>query len=220
MFSKFRADDINYLEKNYTFAFENKKSMEKQLYIIGGCNGAGKTTASYTILPDILNCKNFVNADEIARGLSPFAPEQAAIEAERMMLSNISLLLEENKTFSIETTLTTRSYVNLILRAQSQGYKVNLLYFWLDSPDLAIKRVAQRVSEGGHNIPDETIRRRYHAGINNLFKLFIPIVDSWYVLDNSDSRDAKVVIVAKGEKNGKKEIKDISVYNKIKSYVR
>lgn len=77
-----------------------------------------------------------------------------------------------------------------------------------------------RVSEGGHNIPDETIRRRYHAGINNLFKLFIPIVDSWYVLDNSDSRDAKVVIVAKGEKNGKKEIKDISVYNKIKSYVR
>jgi predicted ABC-type ATPase len=137
-----------------------------------------------------------------------------------MMLSNISLLLEENKTFSIETTLATRSYVNLILRAQSQGYKVNLLYFWLDSPDLAIKRVAQRVSEGGHNIPDETIRRRYHAGINNLFKLFIPIVDSWYVLDNSDSRDAKVVIVAKGEKNGKKEIKDISVYNKIKSYVR
>lgn len=117
--------------------------MEKQLYIIGGCNGAGKTTASYTILPDILNCKNFVNADEIARGLSPFAPEQVAIEAERMMLSNISLLLEENKTFSIETTLATRSYVNLILRAQSQGYKVNLLYFWLDSPDLAIKRVAQ-----------------------------------------------------------------------------
>lgn len=85
MFSKFRADDINYLEKNYTFAFENKKSMEKQLYIIGGCNGAGKTTASYTILPDILNCKNFVNADEIARGLSPFAPEQAAIEAGRMI---------------------------------------------------------------------------------------------------------------------------------------
>ena len=137
---------------------------KKQLYIIGGCNGAGKTTASYTVLPDVLECKEFVNADEIARGLSPFNPESMAIEAGRLMLQRIDELLKSRQNFSIETTLATRSYTRLVRRAQEQGYKVNLIYFWLSSPDLAIQRVAQRVRNGGHNIPKEVVIRRYQAG--------------------------------------------------------
>ena len=149
--------------------------MMKNLYIVSGCNGAGKTTASYTVLPEILECREFVNADEIARGLSPFNAEGVAIEAGRLMLQRIEELLKEDVTFAIETTLATRSYVNLVKRAQRQGYRVNLLYFWLSSPELAMRRVAERVSKGGHDIPEEIIRRRYTAGINNLFKFDIEL---------------------------------------------
>ena len=121
----------------------------RQLYIISGCNGAGKTTASYTVLPEILLCKEFFNADEIAKGLSPFNPESMAIEAGRLMLKRIDELLAAKVSFSIETTLATRSYTRLIKRAQSEGYKVSLIYFWLNSPELAVNRVLQRVNEGG-----------------------------------------------------------------------
>ena len=127
--------------------------MGKNLYIISGCNGAGKTTASYTVLPEILDCREFVNADEIARGLSPFNPEGMAIEAGRLMLRRIEELLNRNETFSIETTLATRSYLNLVQRAQAKGYQVHLLFFWLRTPELAVLRVAERVQKGGHNIP-------------------------------------------------------------------
>ena len=126
--------------------------MNKNLYIISGCNGAGKTTASYTVLPEVLDCKEFVNADEIARGLSPFNPESMAIEAGRLMLKRIEELLEKEETFSIETTLATKSYINLVHRAQAKGYTVSVLFFWLRTPDLAIQRVAERVQNGGHNI--------------------------------------------------------------------
>ena len=145
----------------------------KHLYIISGCNGAGKTTASYTVLPEILNCKEFVNADEIARGLSPFNPESVAIEAGRFMLKRIDELLEKGETFSIETTLATKSYINLVRRAQINGYVVTLLFFWLNSPELAKLRVLERVANGGHNIPQDVISRRYGAGICNLFNLFM-----------------------------------------------
>ena len=127
--------------------------MSKNLYIISGCNGAGKTTASYTVLPEILDCREFVNADEIARGLSPFNPESVAIEAGRLMLQRIEDLLAKDETFSIETTLATKSYINLVRRAQAKGYQVNILFFWLRMPELAMQRVAERVANGGHNIP-------------------------------------------------------------------
>lgn len=155
------------------------------LYIIAGCNGAGKTTASFTLLPDVLNCTQFVNADEIAKGLSPFNPESVSMEAGRIMLNRIEELLRKGTSFAIETTLATRSYHALVSKAHKLGYFVHLLYIWLSSPQLAIKRVAQRVSEGGHNIPSDVIVRRYHHGINNLFKLFMPIVDSWIIIDNT-----------------------------------
>lgn len=191
--------------------------MMKNLYIVSGCNGAGKTTASYTVLPEILECREFVNADEIARGLSPFNAEGVAIEAGRLMLQRIEELLKEDVTFAIETTLATRSYVNLVMRAQRQGYRVNLLYFWLSSPELAMRRVAERVSKGGHDIPEEIIRRRYTAGINNLFKLFMPVVDYWAIFDNSQADRLKI---ASGRLDKPADIKNRELYETIFAYVR
>lgn len=157
----------------------------KKLYIIAGCNGAGKTTASYTILPEILDCKEFVNADEIAKGLSPFQPEKAGIEAGRLMLKRIKNLLEAGESFAFETTLATKSYVKFIEKAKELGYQVTCLFFWLDSEELAISRVETRVKEGGHFIPEGVIRRRYTNGLNNFFNLFLPRVDNWLFVNNS-----------------------------------
>ena len=156
------------------------------LYLIAGCNGAGKTTASYTILPEILNCWEFVNADNIAAGLSPFNPESVALEAGRTMLNRINELMKAEVDFAIETTLSTRSYVSLIARAHSMGYKVNLLYFWLSSPVIAVNRVAKRVAKGGHHIPSDVIERRYYRGIHNLYHLYMPVCDEWVLIDNTE----------------------------------
>ena len=162
------------------------------LYIIAGCNGAGKTTASFTVLPEMLNCREFVNADEIAKGLSPFNPEGVAIRAGRLMIDRILHLLKEGETFAFETTLATRSYVKLIQRAQKRGYFVTLLFFSLSTPEQAVARVAKRVSQGGHNIPTDVILRRYEAGLQNLFQLYIPVVDYWTLYDNSDCPGEKI----------------------------
>ena len=162
--------------------------MAKKLYIIAGCNGAGKTTASFTILPEILNCKEFVNADEIAKGLSPFQPETVAIEAGRLMLKRVDELLKNGADFALETTLATKSYKQKILSAQQNGYEVTLLFFWLPTVELAIERVKQRVIEGGHNIPEDVIRRRYKNGLENLFQIYLPVVDNAMIFDNSDKK--------------------------------
>ena len=191
--------------------------MTKNLYIISGCNGAGKTTASYTVLPDILDCREFVNADEIARGLSPFNPESMAIEAGRLMLSRIDDLLSKGESFAIETTLATKTYINLVHRAQTQGYTVRLLFFWLNSPELALLRIAERVAKGGHNIPEPIARRRYVAGINNLFKLFMSQVDYWAIFDNSDTPRRRIAV---GGKNVDIEIYNHKLYENMKSYVK
>ena len=190
--------------------------MSKNLYIISGCNGAGKTTASYTVLPEILDCREFVNADEIARGLSPFNPEGMAIEAGRLMLRRIEELLSRDESFSIETTLATKSYLNLVRGAQAKDYRVNILFFWLRTPELAIQRVAERVQHGGHNIPEDIIRRRYVAGINNLFRLFIPEVDYWDIYDNSETPRVQI---ACGGKNAETIIYEETLLNQIKRHV-
>jgi predicted ABC-type ATPase len=140
----------------------------KKLYVIAGCNGAGKTTASFTILPEILDCKEFINADEIARGISPFQPEKVSFEAGRIMLNRINELLYKNENFAFETTLSTKSFKGKIIEAKEKGFQVILLYFWLKSIPLAKERVKIRVSEGGHDIEPEVIERRYIRGIKNL----------------------------------------------------
>ena len=155
------------------------------LFIIAGCNGAGKTTASMTVLPEVLNCEEFVNADEIAKGLSPFHPEEMAIEAGKLMLRRIDQLLSKRQSFAIETTLATRSYKSLVEKAHKEGYYVTLLFFWLPSPEMAEMRVASRVATGGHNIPKDIIHRRYWLGLQNLFNIFAHIVDDWSLYDNS-----------------------------------
>ncbi len=168
-----------------------------KLYIISGCNGSGKTTASYTLLPDLLGCREFVNSDEFAKSLSPFDPGSASITASRYMLMKINYLLGRYEDFSIETTLATRSLVKIINEAHSVGYEVTLLYFWLNSPELAIQRVRDRVASGGHNIPDNVVRRRYMMGLQYFFDTYRPICDRWILADNSKSNFS---IVAEGTK--------------------
>ena len=191
--------------------------VQKHLYIISGPNGAGKTTASYSVLPKILQCKEFVNADEIAHGLSPFNPESVAIEAGRLMLKRINDLLAQNESFSIETTLATRSYFRLIEKAHQQGYEVTLLYFWLKSPKQALERVAERVRKGGHNIPKDIVIRRFYEGIDNLFNIYMPLVDSWLLVDNSVTPRS---IIATGGKEQTTKIRNSITYKKIETYVK
>lgn len=185
-----------------------------QLYIIAGCNGAGKTTASYTVLPDILHCKEFVNADEIAKGLSPFQPERVSIQAGRIMLNRIHELIESKTDFAFETTLTTLSYQQTIQHAKASGYIVTLIFFWLNDVNLAIERVKLRVSEGGHNIPQVTIRRRYKKGLQNLVSIFTHVCDNWMIIDNSNEKHNTIA-----EKFGKNKIiiHDKVLWNKIKT---
>ena len=128
-----------------------------------------------------MDCHEFVNADNIARGISPFNVEKVAFEAGRIMLTRIDELIKDHVDFAIETTLSTRSYVSMVLDAQKKGYRVTLLYVWLESSELAVERVAARVAEGGHNIPTDIIHRRYQRGIHNLLNLYIPIIDFWVV---------------------------------------
>ncbi len=185
------------------------------LYIISGCNGAGKTTASYTILPEMLNCKEFVNADEIAKGLSPFQPETVSFLAGRIMLERITELLEQKVDFAIETTLTTLSYQKTIELAKQKGYYVTLLFFWLNDVNLAIERVKTRVAEGGHNIPEKVIIRRYYKGIYNLINIFTSLCDYWIVIDNSVE---PCDIIATGKDNVNIGIKNIKTWNEILNF--
>ena len=182
------------------------------LYIIAGPNGAGKTTASKTVLPDMLNCYQFVNADEIAKGLSPFAPESVSFQAGRIKLQRIQDLLKAGNDFGIETTLATRSYTNLIKRARDSGFTIVLLFFWLPNADFAKKRVTSRVAEGGHNIPVEVIERRFKAGLIN-FPAFMKISDRWYIYNN-ESLPAE--LIARGGIETETEITNLAIWELLK----
>jgi len=189
--------------------------MKKNLYIIAGCNGAGKTTASFTILPEILDCKEFVNADEIAKGLSPFQPEKVSFEAGRIMLKRINDLLETDENFAFETTLATKSYKSKISEAKSKNYNVTLLFFWLQNVELAIERVKTRVTEGGHNIETEVIKRRYINGIKNLFEIYLPIADEVMIFDNSEGKHD---LIAKKTLETGIDIYSQTKFSKLKNY--
>ena len=183
-----------------------------RLYIISGCNGAGKTTASYSMLPEMLSCSEFVNSDEFAKSLSPFKPENASIQASRYMLQKIRYLLKRQSDFAVETTLATRTLLKTVRMAQAAGYSVTLLYFWLNSPELAIERVKARVENGGHNIPEETIRRRYKVGVDYFFHHYAPICERWILADNSQT---PFRVIAEGSKEDVVNIRDKETYDKI-----
>ena len=185
------------------------------MFIISGCNGAGKTTASYSLLPEMLECSEFVNSDEFAKGLSPFNPEKAAIKASRFVIMKIRHLISRQMDFAVETTLATRTLLKTVKMAQSNGYTVTLLYFWLNTPELAIQRVKARVEAGGHNIPEETIRRRYRVGIQYFFNDYSPVCERWILADNSQ---IPFRVAAEGSKLDTVSIRDEETYYKIRSY--
>ena len=162
-------------------------TIQKNVYLIGGPNGAGKTTAAYSLLPAQLECSEYVNADEIAPGISPFNPEDVAISAGKIMLSRLRELRLRKIDFAFETTMASKTFAKFLLDCKSDGFTINILYVWLCSPELAIARVASRVLSGGHSIPEEDIRRRYKSGLINFFNLFNPIADNWLFFDNSES---------------------------------
>ena len=195
-------------------ALADKIFIVPNLYIISGCNGAGKTTASFTLLPAMLDCKEFVNADEIAKGISPFQPDSVSLQAGRIMIERIEELLNTGVDFAFETTLTTLSYVNTIKTAKEKGYSVSLLYFWLNDVNLAIERVKTRVSEGGHNIPEEVIRRRYFRGVYNLTNKFIDICDYWIVINNSSR---PFTFIAEGQSSLEIKVHDTIIWEQIKT---
>ena len=188
-----------------------------RLFIIAGCNGAGKTTAAYAMLPGRLQCEDYVNSDEIAKGLSPFRPSLAAIKASKIMMERIHELIEEGKSFGVETTLSTKTLAKIAQDARKKGYMVNIIFFWLRIPERAIERVRLRVASGGHDVPDDTIRRRFGLGIDNLFHLYIPICDYWMIVDNSNTPSR---IVAEGGIKVVTKIHDRNAYNLLLDYER
>jgi predicted ABC-type ATPase len=155
-----------------------------EIYVIGGCNGSGKTTFALNIFPNIGNIE-FINADIIAAQLNPDNPDEVAIQASRIMLERLRTLAQQKLDFAFETTLAARSFAPFLRQCQEQGYQVNLIYVWLNSVELAITRVALRVASGGHNIPEEVIRRRYDRGRKNFLELYSNLADRWQVYDNS-----------------------------------
>lgn len=157
----------------------------KQVYMIGGANGAGKTTTALMLLPQFLSMNEFVNADEIAKGLSPLSPSSMAITAGRLMIERIAHLTTEGKDFAFETTCSGKRHVHTLEKCRAHGYKLNLIYLWLPSAEMAVYRVRSRIREGGHAIPEEVIHRRYSAGLKNLLTLYLPLCDNVVIYDNS-----------------------------------
>jgi predicted ABC-type ATPase len=173
--------------RRLVFIFRTKLifKLMPDIVVIAGPNGAGKSTLAPALLRDTLHIFEYVNADTIAEGLSAFAPEDASFEAGRVMLRRLYELASERRDFSFETTLASRFYAGWLGKLKGDGYRVNLIFLWLDNVDLAIERVRERVRVGGHNIPEDTIRRRYDRGLKNLFELYIPVANAWSLRDTS-----------------------------------
>ncbi|MDR2819579.1 MAG: zeta toxin family protein [Desulfovibrio sp.] len=166
----------------------------KHIYIIAGPNGAGKTTFARRFIPASANITQFVNADLIAFGLSPFAPEREAVQAGKLMLRQIDKLVTQGESFSFETTLAGRSYARMIPQWQAQGYAVHLLFLTLPDAETAIARVAARVAQGGHAIPEDVIRRRFTAGLRNFHSVYKLLVNGWTEYDNSGRHPVQVAV--------------------------
>jgi predicted ABC-type ATPase len=162
------------------------KGRRPTVYVIAGPNGAGKTTFVSKFLPDFVKCREFINADLIAAGLAPFAPETQNVRAGRLLLRRISELSAAKKDFGFETTLSGRTYVKLLHQMKHSGYRIALFFLWLPSADMAVQRVATRALQGGHAVPEQDVRRRFKAGLQNLFALYRAIVNEWWLYDASE----------------------------------
>lgn len=188
----------------------------KNVYIIAGPNGAGKTTFAKKFLPDYVQCPNFVNADLIAQGLSPFFPGNAAIKAGKLVLQEIHKFADKGVDFAFETTLAGKTYLHLFKKLNRKGYKLHLFFLWVPNSDLAIARIKERVSEGGHHVLAQDVRRRFVRSTSNFFMLYEPLSDSWMLFNNAGSTPA---LVAK-RKNGQMVVVDEKLFEKIKELTR
>jgi predicted ABC-type ATPase len=155
------------------------------LYVLAGPNGAGKSTFARLFLPEYADCQEFVNADLIAAGLSPFNPDGAALQAGRLMMERIETLAKARTNFGFETTLAGRSWLPLLHRLRNLGYRLHLFFLWLPSPELALQRVHERVRSGGHSVPEDVVRRRFDRGLRNFFRVYAPVMDAWLIFNNN-----------------------------------
>lgn len=194
-------------------AITKKRVHKKTFYILAGPNGAGKTTLSKVVLQDVFACENFVNADEIAKGLSPLQANKFDIQAGKIMLKQIDHYVKNKESFCVETTLSTKIYLTKIQKLRQLGYKIFLFFIYLPNPELAIKRVKQRVSQGGHDIPVDTIKRRYRRGLENLVNDYFNVVDNLYIYSNIDNLEK----IACRSKDGLK-VQNSEVFKQIKKY--
>jgi predicted ABC-type ATPase len=188
----------------------------RNVYIIAGPNGSGKTTFATKFLPDYVKCPNFVNADFIAQGLAPFKPRQAAIKAGKLVLQQIREFAARGLDFGFETTLSGRTYVNLFSELKAQGYALHIFFLWIPSSELAIARIEERVAEGGHDVPDEDVRRRFSRGVSNFMDLYEPLLDSWMLFDNSK---AKPILIAK-RRNDHRDILNDAIFALVQKIAR
>ena len=200
-----------------SFGYHPPSHTMPRIFVIGGPNGAGKTTIAGGLLPEILECDEYVNADAIAKALSPFESGRAAFRAGRVMLETIHDLAKRRKDFAFETTMASRSFVPFLASCRDRGYEINLLFLWLHSIALAQRRVAKRVRGGGHGIPTEVVRRRYKSGISNFLNLYVPLADSWYVYDNSGTTAEPV---AHRIRSGKIQLHQETIWRRIVSLAR
>ena len=188
-------------------------STASELVVLAGPNGAGKSTLAPWLLRDGWGIRDFVNADEIAKGLSGFQPETVALQAGRLMWERLEELAVSRKSFAFETTLASRTYAPWIVKRREQGYQARLVFIWLPSAEMAIQRVTDRVRVGGHHIPDDVIRRRYAGGLRNLFELYLPVIDRWEVLDGTEPADLR--LVAQSGDDGQPEISCEATWSRI-----
>ena len=184
------------------------KNRRPNLYIIAGPNGAGKTTFARKFLPQYAECLEFVNADLIAGGLSPFAPERAAILGGRLMLEQIHSLAERGLDFGFETTLSGKTYVKLLRDMKKRGYLIHILFLWIINVELALERIQLRVRNGGHHIPETIVRRRFSRSLSNFFRFYQQLADSWTIFDNSGDVPKMIAF----EESGRLEILDQDVF--------
>jgi len=179
--------------------------------IIAGPNGAGKSTTAPAILQGALGVTEFVNADTIAVGLSAFNPEKAAFHAGRVMLERLQRLADDGENFAFETTLASKTFARWLKGLKAKGYAFHLFFLWLPSPEYAVARVAERVRMGGHNVPEETIHRRYHAGLRNFFAMYQPLADTWRMYDNS--APGEPLLLSVGERSIVKNVIDADLWS-------